>query len=363
MDGDSVFNATSERAHGAMNISPTFWEGRSVLVTGATGFLGGWLVRQLLHDGANVIVLLRDDSSRNLLSKERLLDRVVVVRGGLEDYSLLRRIIGEYGVQNVFHLAAQALVNVAKADPVGTLEANVRGTWHVLEAVRQRPSCQLVVASSDKAYGACHVLPYTESTQLNGTFPYDVSKSCADLISRMYAVTYGVPVCVTRCANIFGGGDFNFSRLLPDLIQKTLLGQTFVIRSDGKFVRDFIYAKDAVQAYLLLAERMASDSSLWGEAFNFSMGLRLTVLDLVKLVLRIMGRPDLEPIIENTASSEIHEQSLSAGKAHRVLGWAPQYTMERGLAETISWYRSHFAGESNVGQPEKAIALGVGQGD
>jgi CDP-glucose 4,6-dehydratase len=336
----------------------SFYRGRSVFLTGATGLLGGWLVKTLIRDGAHVTVLLRDGSPRNLLTFEGLWDRVTIVRGSLSDYSLLRRVFSEYSVKTVFHLAAQALVNVAKTDPVGTLEANVQGTWHLLEAARQTGVKQTVVASSDKAYGANERLPYTEDLPLRGLYPYEVSKSCADLISQMYGVTYGVPVTVTRCANIFGGGDFHFSRLLPDLIRTALLGEPFVIRSDGKFVRDFLYVKDAAKAYLLLAARMEADPTLYGQAFNFSLGLKLTVLEFVREVLDLMGRSDLEPIVRNEASNEIRDQYVNAGKARAVLGWTPDYTLREGLEETVEWYRAYYAAEpaTEEWQPSAAMA-------
>jgi CDP-glucose 4,6-dehydratase len=322
-----------------------FWSGRSVFVTGATGFLGGWLVEHLVGEGAEVVALVRDRSPRSHFVRQGLDRRVNVVAGSLEDAAVLRRTLAEYGVRTVFHLAAQALVGVAKQDPVATLTANVQGTWNLLEAARQVPVGEIVVASSDKAYGASEQLPYVEDQPLRGEFPYDVSKSCADLVCRMYACTYGLPVTVTRCGNLFGGGDMNFSRTIPGAIRATLGGERFVIRSDGRYVRDFLYVKDAVLAYTELAERMAADASLAGEAFNFSVETRLTVLDVVKAVLEKMGRPELEPVIQNAASSEIREQFLSSAKARRRLGWTPRYGFERGLDETIAWYAS-FLGES-----------------
>lgn len=308
------------------------------MVTGATGFMGGWVTKLLAELGADVVALVRDRSPRSLLVQEGWLPRITALDGSVDDRDLLRRALTEYGVDTVFHLAAQPLVGVAKADPIGTLETNVRGTWNVLEAARQVQVPQLVVASSDKAYGATADLPYRETHPLQGQFPYDVSKSCADLICGMYARTYDLPVAMTRCANLFGGGDFNLSRTVPGAIHATLRGERFVIRSDGLYVRDLLYAKDAAVAYLLLAERLAGDRSLRGEAFNVSLGLRLTVLDLVRTVLKLMDRTDLEPVIQNQASAEIREQYLDSGKARRVLGWAPEYGLEDGLRETIDWY-------------------------
>jgi CDP-glucose 4,6-dehydratase len=251
--------------------------------------------------------------------------------------------MAEYSIQTVFHLGAQTLVGVAKADPVGTLETNVRGTWMLLEAARQTGVQQVLVASSDKAYGESDNLPYREDHPLLGRFPYEASKSCADLISQMYARAYSLQVGIVRCGNLFGGGDLNFSRLIPGAIRATLRGDNFHIRSDGKFIRDFLYVEDAVEAYLCLAQNLAADRTLSGEAFNFGLGLRLTMLDLVDRILEIMGRPDLRPIVENVASNEIREQYMDSDKAHARLSWSPFYGMDEGLRRTVGWYRSHFA--------------------
>lgn len=337
-------------------IDRSFWQDRRVLVTGATGFLGGWLIRELNDQGAEVVALMRDGSPRSMFCSEGWDWRLPVVHGSLADLELLRRTLAEYEIQTVFHLAAQTQVGVGKADPVGTLEANVRGTWNLLEACRNAPVRQIVVASSDKAYGASPRLPYLETHPLEGEYPYDVSKSCADLISRMYALTYGLPVCVTRCGNLFGGGDLNFNRTVPGLIMATLRNERFRIRSDGKFVRDFLYVKDAVHAYMLLARKMEEDGSLAGEGFNFSLEIKLTVLDLVYKVLDMMGRRDLEPIIENIASKEVREQYMLAEKARARLGWTPQYGLDDGLQETIAWYA-----ESASRTPKRAEVVRSGR--
>lgn len=329
-------------------MNPSFWARRRVFVTGGTGFLGGWLIAELLERGAEVVALVRDGAPRSMAVREGLLDRVETVRGSITDFDLLRRTVAEYEVETIFHLAAQAIVGVAKRDPVGTLEANVRGTWQLLEAARGSAVGQIVVASSDKAYGASSNLPYLESHPMDGRYPYDVSKSCADLICRMYAETFGVPVAVTRCGNLFGGGDLNFSRTVPGVIRSTLAGERFVIRSDGRYVRDFIYVRDAVQAYLLLAERLAARRELAGQAFNFSMEMQVTVLDLVHRVLDLMGRPELTPVVQNTATSEIREQYMSAEKARRELAWRPLWTLDEGLSETIAWYRTRAIGSGEI---------------
>jgi CDP-glucose 4,6-dehydratase len=322
----------------------SFWKHKPVFVTGATGLMGSWLVKALLGEGADVIALVRDQAPRSMLIREGLINQIAVVNGDLESLPTMRRAIAEYQPHTVFHLAAQPLVQVAKLDPVGTLRANVTGTWNVLEACRLTGKSNVVVASSDKAYGANPSLPYLETHPLQGRYPYDVSKSCADLITQMYAVTYGLKTAIARCGNLFGGGDLNFSRTIPGVIQATLAGERFVIRSDGKFVRDFLYVKDAAQSYLTLGERLAEDASLSGEAFNFGLGLRLTVLDIVAMVLALMGHTDLEPIIQNNASAEIREQYLDASKARKLLNWAPNYNMERALEETIAWYKAELAG-------------------
>ena len=330
-----------------------------MLVTGATGFLGGWLVGELLERGSHVVAIVRDGAPRSRFEREGLADRVEVVHGSVADRSLLRRTMCEYDVATVFHLAAQAIVGVARTDPIGTLETNVAGTWNLLEAARHSPIREVVVASSDKAYGASSNLPYRETHPMDGLYPYDVSKSCTDLISRMYAVTYGVPVCVTRCGNLFGGGDMNFNRTIPGVIRAALRGERFIIRSDGHYVRDFIYVRDAVNGYLLLAETMAANPTLRGDAFNFSLETRLTVLELVEQVLTLMGRTDLAPIIQNTATDEIREQYMVADKARCVLGWSPRFTMEQALRETIAWY-ANALGETDAKHIPAAVAQARG---
>jgi CDP-glucose 4,6-dehydratase len=322
-------------------MADSFWDGKSVFVTGATGLLGGWLVPSLARRGARVVALIRDGSPQSVLVQEGWLGRIATVYGSLGDYGLIRRTLAEYSVETIFHLAAQTLVGIAKEDPIGTLEANVQGTWNLLEAARTTKKCQVLVASSDKAYGEPRSLPYEEDHPLCGRYPYDVSKSCVDLISAMYAATYRLPVGILRCGNLFGGGDLNFSRSIPGLIRSALRGERFEIRSDGHYVRDFLYVEDAAAAYMLFAEKMAADDSLTGEAFNFSLESRLTVLELVDLVLRIMNRTNLKPIILNRASDEVRQQYLSAAKAKRLLGWSPNFSMEEGLRRSIEWYRAY----------------------
>ena len=306
-----------------------------------------------------VVALVRDGSPRSKLVREGWLSRIVTVHGSLSDEGLVRRAFSEYSIDTVFHLGAQTLVGVAKADPVSTLEANVRGTWLLLEAARQTGVKQVLVASSDKAYGDSQNLPYKEDHPLQGRFPYDVSKSCTDLITTMFARTFGVRAAIVRCGNIFGGGDLNFSRLIPGVILATVRNEPFEIRSDGKFVRDFLYVEDAADAYLALAERLAVDPALAGEAFNFGLELKPTMLELAEKVLGMMGRPDLKPVVRNIASAEIREQYLDAGKARKVLGWKPKFGMDEGLRRTIKWYREFLAEEEPA--PRRASGMGAQQ--
>jgi len=317
-----------------------FWQDRPVFVSGATGLVGTWLVRRLLDAGADVVCLVRDWVPQSDLVREKLIDRVRVVRGDLCDQSLVERVLGEYEIQTVMHLAAQAIVGIANRNPGSTFESNIGGTWKLLEACRRSPTVkQIVVASSDKAYGDAGTLPYTEETPLAGRHPYDVSKSCADLISQCYAATYGLPVAITRCGNFFGGSDLNFNRIVPGTIRSVLRGQPPEIRSDGSFVRDYFYVEDGAAAYMLLAEKLARDPELAGEAFNFSNETQVTVLDLVQRILRLMDSP-LLPNVLGQVNHEIRHQYLSAAKARRCLKWRPLFTLDEGLQRTIQWYRS-----------------------
>ena len=323
-------------------MNSSFWQGRPVFITGGTGLMGSALLGRLVNAGAQVVALVRDQVPHSLAVKSGLLDRVITVHGALEDYDLIRRTLAEYDIDTIFHLAAQPLVNTARRDPISTLETNVRGTWNVLEAARLLSIPQTVVASSDKAYGPQAELPYTEDQPLCRTYPYDVSKSCADLITSMYATTYGLGVSVVRCANLFGPVDLNFDRVIPGVVMATLKGERFVIRSDGKFVRDYLYVQDAAGAYMLVAESLRNDQSFAGEAFNFSLELRMTVIDLVREILARMGRSDLEPVVLNQSRAEIRDQSMSCAKARDRLGWKPEYAFHEGLSETIQWYAAEF---------------------
>jgi CDP-glucose 4,6-dehydratase len=322
-----------------VHITPEFWRAKPVFVTGASGLLGGWTVRRLLELGARVVALVRDGVPGSMLTRDDMISQVTVVRGSLEDAGLMLRACTEYEVDTVLHLAAQPIVGVAKMDPAGTFRANIAGTWNVLEAARQAKVKQTVIASSDKAYGDSPNLPYTEDQPLQGRYPYDCSKSCADLIAHAYLTTYDMPVSVVRCANLFGGGDLNFNRAIPGVIQATLAGQPFVIRSDGKFVRDFLYVEDAADAYLHLAE--ALDNGSPQGAYNFSLEVKITVLKVVQKVLAMLNRPDLAPVILNQASAEIREQYMSCDKARAVLKWSPAYSLDEGLRKTIAWYSNY----------------------
>lgn len=315
-----------------------FWRDRPTLVTGATGLVGGWVVRQLLHEEADVVCLVRDWVPDSLAVRDGLLEKVKTVRGDVRDQPMLERVLGEYEIDTVIHLAAQTLVPVANRNPVATFETNIGGTWAMLEACRRSPKVkQIILASSDKAYGEAEKLPYDENTPLCGRHPYDVSKSCADLIAQTYAATYGSPVAITRCGNFYGPGDLNWNRIVPGTIRSVLRGERPVIRSNGKHVRDYFYVEDGAAAYLLLAEQLAANPNLRGEAFNFSNETQVTVLDLVQMLLEVMGSR-LEPDVRNEASHEILHQSLSAAKARRELGWRSLFTLDEGLRKTIPWY-------------------------
>ncbi|HWS87092.1 MAG TPA: GDP-mannose 4,6-dehydratase [Pyrinomonadaceae bacterium] len=323
----------------------TFWLDRPTFVTGATGLVGGWLVRRLVELGADVVCLVRDWVPQSELVRSSLADRVKVVRGDVRDQAVLERALGEYEADTVIHLAAQTIVGIANRNPVSTWETNVQGTWAVLEACRRTPTVkQIVMASSDKAYGDHDALPYDEETPLRGRHPYDASKSCSDIISQAYAQSYGLPVVVTRCGNFYGGGDLNWNRIVPGTIRSVLRGQRPVIRSDGKFVRDYFYVEDGAAVYTLLAERLAEDRALSGRAFNFSNEIQVTVLEIAEKVLSLMGS-DLRPDVRNEATNEIRHQYLSAARAREELGWRPLFTLDEGLRRTIDWYKS-FLGAS-----------------
>lgn len=323
-----------------MDLDKSFWIDRPVFVTGATGLLGSWLTRTLVELRANVVVLVRDWVPESEFFQNGSSSKTTVIRGDLTDLDLLERVINEYEIDTVFHLAAQTIVGTANRGPISTFESNIRGTWCVLEAARRSPLVkQIVVASSDKAYGSHDELPYKEDAPLQGIHPYDVSKSCADLIAQSYAHSFGLPVCVTRCGNLFGGGDLNWNRLIPGTIRSIIRNESPIIRSDGTFIRDYFYVEDAALAYIKLVEKMAGDSALTGHAFNFSNEIQLNVLDLTRKILSLKGREDLAPTVLNQASNEIRHQYLSAEKARMLLDWTPAFTLDEGLGRTIDWYQ------------------------
>jgi CDP-glucose 4,6-dehydratase len=326
---------------GALNTH--FWRDRPALVTGATGLVGGWLVKRLLAAGADIVCLVRDWVPDCELVRSGDINRVKTVRGDIRDQAILERTLGEYEIDTVLHLAAQTIVGIANRNPISTFEANIQGTWNLLEACRRSPRVrQIVVASSDKAYGDQEQLPYNEDTPLQGQHPYDVSKSCADLISHTYAVSYDLPVTITRCGNFYGGGDLNWNRIVPGTIRSIIRGQRPIIRSDGLFVRDYFYVEDGAAAYMLLAEQMAQRPELNGQAFNFSNEIQVTVLDLVQRISALLDSR-LEPDVRNEANNEIRHQYLSAARARDLLSWRPLFTLDEALVETIHWYK-HFLG-------------------
>jgi CDP-glucose 4,6-dehydratase len=323
-----------------------FWRDRPTFVTGATGLVGGWLVARLLDVGADVICLVRDWVPQSKLVTDNAIERVRVVRGEVSDIALMERCLGEYEIDTVIHLAAQTIVTIANRNPLSTFESNIAGTWSLLEACRRSPSVkQVVVASSDKAYGDADKLPYDEETPLRGRHPYDMSKSCSDLVAQCYAKTYQLPVAITRCGNFYGGGDLNWNRIVPGTIRSVARSQRPVIRSDGNYVRDYFYVEDGAAVYMHLAQALAENSELRGEAFNFSNESQVSVLELVHKILTLM-RSGLQPDVRNEANNEIRHQYLSAAKAKRMLNWRPLFSLDQGLERTVDWYRKFLGGLS-----------------
>jgi CDP-glucose 4,6-dehydratase len=321
-----------------INLNSSFWDNRPTLVTGATGLLGGWLVKRLLSMGADVVCVIRDSVPQSELIRSGSISQVKVVHGDVCDRVFLERVLGEYEIDTVMHLAAQTIVGIANRHPISTFETNIAGTWQMLEACRHSPTVkQIVMASSDKAYGDCDTLPYVETTPLQGLHPYDVSKSCADLIAQAYGHTYNLPVAITRCGNFFGGGDLNWNRIIPGTIRSILQEEAPVIRSNGSCIRDYIYVEDGASAYILLAEQLAKNPDLYGQAFNFSNETQITVLNIVNQIINLMGT-NLIPIIQNQATNEIQHQFLDTTKAKNVLGWKPEFTLVQGLKQAITWY-------------------------
>ena len=321
-----------------------FWRGRRVLVTGCTGLVGAWTTRALVARGAHVVGLVRDKVAGTDLQRGGLWRKIDRVHGRLENMALVERVVNEYEIQTIFHLAAQAIVGTAQRSPLATFEANIRGSYHLLEAARRSGlNPQVVLASSDKAYGDQAGKAYNESSPLLPTHPYDVSKACADMLGRAYFVSYGLPVCVTRCGNFFGGGDLNWNRLVPGAIRSMLAGEAPVLRSTGQEVRDYFYVRDGARAYLHLAERMAQDDGIWGDAFNFSAGFRLNSLQMLEALARQVGSRT-QPRILASAFNEIPQQRVDSTLAREKLGWSPAWGLDEALLETLAWYRAHLAG-------------------
>lgn len=327
-----------------LTAKPGFWSDRSVLVTGAQGFIGSWLAERLLDSGAQVVATVRDMPCLSRFSIGGLGDRCTRVWSDLQDTEALARIIAEYEISCCFHLAAQTIVGSAKRSPHSTFETNVRGTYNLLEAFRVTGGSEcIVIASSDKAYGSSKNLPYLESFSLAPVYPYDTSKACADLIARSYSETYQMPVAVTRLANVYGGGDFNFSRIVPDTVRSLLQGKRPVIRSDGSPERDYLYIEDAVSAYTTCAEALTRNGNT-GSAYNFGSGKPVKVVDIAKMLIDISGN-GLEPDIRGsgTPAGEIDRQFLDSSKAYEALGWEPRWELKDGLEATYSWYADNFA--------------------
>lgn len=315
-----------------------FWRDRPVLVTGCTGILGSWLTIALVERGADVVGLVRDWVPQSQLVLSGTHERIKIVRGSVTDYALLERALAEYEVEAIFHLAAQTIVIIANRNPLSTFETNIKGTWLLLEAARRVSTVQRVlVASSDKAYGPQKRLPYTEDASLLACHPYDVSKACTDMLAHTYAATYGLPVAVTRCANMYGGGDLNWNRIVPGTMRSIVYGERPIIRSDGSPVRDYLFVQDAVAAYLRLAEAL-NDPTMRGETFNFGMDNPQSVLEMVRAIIAISPHPQIEPVVLGKAPNEIQAQYLSSEKARRMLGWAPSYSLQEALSETLAWY-------------------------
>lgn len=325
-----------------LELNRAFWLDRPTFVTGGTGLLGSWLMKRLLAAGADVVCLVRDHSHGTDSAHGNLLQQVKVVRGDVRDQATIERALAEFNIDTVMHVAAQAIVTIAKQNPVPTFETNIGGTWSVLEACRKSPDVkQIIVASSDKAYGDADTLPYTEETPLRAQHPYEVSKAAADLIASTYAKSYDLPIAITRCGNFYGGGDLNWNRIIPGTIRSILQGVAPVIRSDGEFIRDYFYVEDGAAAYMLLAEQLAARPELKGQAFNFSNEIKLTVREIVQLILTEMDC-NLQPDIRNEPSNEIRRQYLSCEKARLMLDWKPLFDLNEGLQKTIHWYKDYF---------------------
>lgn len=317
------------------------WKNAHVLITGADGFIGSWIAKELINQGAEAYTILRDIKRQSNLDVLNIKDKINIINGDLINLDVCTRVMNEYEIDTCFHIAAQAIVGAANRSPLSTFESNIKGTWNILESARlSKFITGIVVASSDKAYGVQDKLPYTEESPLIGFYPYDASKACADILARCYFKTYGLPISVTRNANTYGGGDLNFSRLIPDTVRSILNNVQPVIRSDGTPERDYMYIKDSVDAYLTLASNLKR-KDIQGEAFNFGSGKPVSVINLYNKIIKLMGK-DVIPKILGAAKNEIDRQFLSIEKAKRLLKWEPKYSLDEGLKETIEWYKDFF---------------------
>jgi CDP-glucose 4,6-dehydratase len=319
-----------------------FWSGRVVLLTGATGFLGGALADRLLSAGASVVAVVRRHRPGSRFYAEALDRRVTLEHGDVSDADFMRAVFDRHDLTTVFHTAYGADVNAVLREPLECFRGNVQSTWLLLDLVRTtKPECTTVVSSSDKAYGT-QALPLREDKPLAPLHPYEVAKASEDLVAQSYGKVYGLPVGVTRCGNFFGSYDLNATRLIPGTLEMLARGERPVLRSDGRSTRDFLYVEDAADAQMLLAEHLSSRPELYGEAFNFSYGLQLEVLEVVGRVMALAGREDA-PIIDATTQSEIPHLHLSSDKAQQLLGWQPATGFDEGLARTVRWYLQHFS--------------------
>ena len=318
-----------------------YWKDKNVLVTGASGFIGSSLAKELVDRGANVVTIIRDIKNQNSIDVLGFKNKISIVIGNLTDFEVVDRVLNEYNIDTCFHIAAQAIVGSANRAPLSTFESNIKGTWNILESCRQSKTVKrTIIASSDKAYGQQKVLPYTEESPLHGYYPYDASKACADLLSTSYFKTYKLPLAITRNANTYGPGDLNFNRIIPETIKAILEGNQPVIRSDGTPERDYIFINDAVNAYLILAENLHRDDVV-GQAFNFGSGTPINVIQLYNKIIKLMGK-DIQPKILGEGKNEIDRQFLDSSKANKILNWNPNFNLDEGLKNTIEWYKDHF---------------------
>ena len=321
----------------------SFWKGKRVFITGASGLLGSWLTKKLIDCGADVIILMRDFNPQRELLKSSDYKKTYVVNGQLEDIETLKRAISSYKVEYIFHLGAQAIVDTALENPLETFESNIRGSYNLLEAARLHGKSikGIVVASSDKAYGHSKSLPYLEEHPLSGKYPYEVSKSCADMIAMSYYHTYKLPIAISRCGNIYGGADTNWNRIVPGTVLSFYKNESPIIRSSGDFLRDYLYVEDVVDAYLLLAQNLQR-KEIQGEAFNLAPGKPYAVFEIVSLISRAMNKAHLKPTVLSRAEKEIKDQFLNCSKAEKLLNWKPKHSLEEGLKKTIKWYEKYF---------------------